>query len=217
MADIKKAKISDKLYDVVSVQDYNKAPDMYITESTAIENNGMLYPLRNTMDISRPGMFHTDPVNFFVHPVEEEREQYDANNIIDFNGNNIKDIIEAQTKLKCAERTILTSIDNLFIPHIDQNDDPEMKALKEAIVCKNIDIDKYANRFGKNFPNDKRILKKDSITMSKLKSVMEALDMKGTLIIEDKDPNVPNPIGKQIIAELTLRGDEEDDSEADDI
>lgn len=213
MAEIKKAKINDKLFDVVSISEYNKNPDMYISDSTAIENDGLLYPIKKTMDNGKPGMFHTDPANFFISPSEEERSLYSSDNIIDFNGESIKDIIIAQTKLKSAERTILTSIDNLFIPHIDQDDEPEMKALKEAIICKNIDIDKYANRFGKNFPNDKRILKKDSITMTKLKSVMEALDMKGTIIIEDKDPNVPNPIGKKIIAELTLRGDEDNESE----
>ena len=78
-----------------------------------------------------------------------------------------------------------------------------MKAMKEAINLKHIDIDKYEPRFGPNFNNDKRLLKKDSITFRKLKDVCEALDMKATLKLEDANPNVPNPIGKKIAIDLT--------------
>ena len=34
------------------------------------------------------------------------------------------------------------------------------------------------------------------------------MDMKITLSIEDKDPNIPNPIGKTISVELTGGGNE---------
>ena len=37
-------------------------------------------------------------------------------------------------------------------------------ASMEAVISKNIDIDKYADRFGDNFPNDKRQFKREDIT-----------------------------------------------------
>ena len=78
-----------------------------------------------------------------------------------------------------------------------------MKALKQAITAKNIDIDKYADRFGENFPNDKRKLKDEKITLFLLKRMAECLDMNVDLIISDKSPNVPNPIGIPIKVSLT--------------
>ena len=113
------------------------------------------------------------------------------------------------------ERTILTTIDNVFAPEIYNNDTPEMKAMKQAILDKHIDLDKYEPRFGPNYNNDKRLLKKSSITFGKLRSICDALDMKVTMTIEDSSPDVPNPIGRSITVDLTdkssltTEGDEE--------
>ena len=76
------------------------------------------------------------------------------------------------------------------------------------IDVQNIDIDKYADRFGENFPNDKRKMKDDKITLFLLKRMAECLDMNVDLIISDKNPNVPNPIGMPIKVSLTGNGDE---------
>ena len=102
-----------------------------------------------------------------------------------------------------AERSILTTIDNVFAPDITENDTPEMKAIKQAILDKHIDLDKYEPRFGPNYNNDKRLLKKNSITFGKLRSICNALDIKASITIEDAGPDVPNPIGRVITAELT--------------
>ena len=78
------------------------------------------------------------------------------------------------------------------------------QAHKAAVInAKNIDIDKYADRFGENFPNDKRKLKDEKITLFLLKRMAECLDMNVDLIISDKSPNVPNPIGIPIKVSLT--------------
>ena len=203
-----KARVENKICDVVGFEEYCKNPDIYPNEYTVIEKDNYLYPIRNSTDI-RPGVYQTNgPFAIFVDPSDSDASKYDKENIINFNDvSSLRDIIEKQNQLRTAERAILTTVDNLFVPPVDQNDAPEMKALKEAICLKQIDIDKYAQRFGRNFNNDKRLLKKDSITMSKLRCTMEALDMKGTLIIEDKSPDVPNPIGKKIVVELTSEGD----------
>ena len=46
-------------------------------------------------------------------------------------------------------------------------------------------------------------MKKPSITFGKLRAMCEALDIKATIIFEDTNPDVPNPIGRVITAELT--------------
>ena len=112
-----------------------------------------------------------------------------------------------QNKLKNAERTILTTPENIFVPVIRDDDSPEMVGLKEAVIAKEIDIDKYQARFGSNYSNDKRLFNDKSITLSKLKTMFKALDMKGTLIIEDLNDDIPNPIGKKIVIDL-LGGDD---------
>ena len=78
-----------------------------------------------------------------------------------------------------------------------------MIAFKQAIIDKHIDLDKYEQRFGVNYNNDKRLLKKDSITFGKLRDMCNALDIKATIEFRDANPNVPNPIGRVITAEIT--------------
>ena len=69
----------------------------------------------------------------------------------------------------------------------------------ENIIEPNIELDGN----GKPMTNyDKRLLKKRNITFGKLRSICKALDMKATITFEDANPNVPNPIGKTITAEL---------------
>lgn len=206
---IKKAKIENKIYDVIGFDEYSSNPDSY-KEYTAIEEDSIVFPIRNKTD-DRPGVYPGEIVSFFKKPIEEEIYLYDSSNIIDFEQTeSLKDIIEQQNKLRTAERSILTTVNNVFEPKIGDNDAPEMIGLKEAVIAKHIDLDKYEQRFGVNFNNDKRLFSKDSITLSKLKTIFDVLDMKATMIIEDKFPDVPNPMGKQIIVELT--GGQEDES-----
>ena len=140
---------------------------------------------------------------------QEQKKELSVDNIIDFNKDNIKDLIESSNLLKDKEREILTSPDNVTMVSIGELDDPEMKALKMAILEKHIDIDKYESRFGSNFNNDKRLLSKSRITITKLKTMCDNLDIKATLILEDASPDVPNPIGKEIRVEL-VRGEDEE-------
>jgi len=78
-------------------------------------------------------------------------------------------------------------------------------------LLKHIDINKYAYRFGDNFNNDRRLFEKDTITLAKMKTIAEALDMDCYIIFEDREPGVPNPIGTQIKAKITNIGEAEDE------
>ena len=77
---------------------------------------------------------------------------------------------------------------------------------------KNIDINKYEQRFGKNFNNDKRLFNNPTISLSKLETIAKALDMKLTLVIEDDNASVPNPMGDKVVIDL-IPGDDIDESE----
>lgn len=206
---VKKAKVDNKIYDVISFSDYATKPEAYVPEFTAIENEGSIYPIRKKTDI-RPGMYPGPIVCKFVRPSDEERDIYSAEHIINFDeAHSLKDIIERQNQLNQTERGILTTIDNVFCPVISEDDTPEMVGLKQAVIAKGIDLDKYEQRFGVNYNNDKRLFNKPSITLTKLKTMFDALDMKATLIIEDKSPDVPNPMGTKIVVELTSDSEED--------
>ena len=79
-------------------------------------------------------------------------DEYSSDNAIDFsNVQNMRELIQKQEEVKRIESEVLSNSDNLFKPIPKENDTPEMKALKEAICMKNIDIDMYADRFLDNF------------------------------------------------------------------
>lgn len=62
-----------------------------------------------------------------------------------------------------------------------------------------------------NFNNDKRLIKKNSITFGKLRNICNALDIRATLTLEDRADDVPNPMGTRIDICLTDGFDQEDD------
>ena len=209
---VKKAKIGDMIYDVVSLDEFNANSEFYRSGPTAVQGgDGYLYPVRSNPNDMRPGFFDEQAMQFFSPPRGQECPIYSDRNIIDFSeASSIKDVIESQTKLASAERAILTTIDNEFIPPVNDDDTPEMSLMKQAITAKHIDIDKYEPRLGSNFNNDKRLIKKSSITFGKLRSICTALDIKATLVMEDNNPDVPNPMKERISVCLTDGFDSED-------
>lgn len=208
---MQKAKIDQKIYDVISIDEFNRNPEVISQDMfTAIRDNNTIYPMRSKTD-TRPGAYFVGYGVQFIEPLETEKQKYSDDQVIDFShAENLKEAMEMQDKLHSAEREILTTVDNVFTPKITESDTPEMKGLKEAVTAKHIDLDKYEQRFGPNYNNDKRLFNRDSITMSKLKMMLSVLDMKGTLIIEDKANDVPNPIGRKIVVDLTENGYDEE-------
>ena len=211
--DFRKQTINGKLYNVVNYNDFNNNRELYDNSQTAIdidiENEKYILPLRSKND-DRPGIYKEGCMFKFVLPVESTRNEYSSENTINFsNCKDIAEIMEKQEILKDEEKEILANPDNIFIPPISGKESPAMLGLKQAIIEKHIDIDKYQDRFGKeNFPNDKRKFKDNDITMFMMNRINKALDIKATLILEDKNPDVPNPIGKRITIDLTGYDDE---------
>lgn len=204
---IKKIIIDDTVYDVIDVETAKHNPSI-VDLNTAIDiGDGYVYPLRNITD-SRPGAYLLSNGQYMEYrgPC---REEYSISRAIDFgNSENIKDLISRQAQLVQQERTILSEVDDVYVAEVTQEDTPHMAALKTAINSKHLDLKKYESRFGSNFNNDIRLLNKHDITMKKLASFAEKLDMTVTLTIEDADSDVPNPIGEKIVANIVSRDGE---------
>ena len=205
---LRKMAINGVMYDVVTEEEYYRNPELYPQFTAVTLGNGYVYPIRRIENRpgarQLPGFYPTNGISFYVHPGDMVANEYSESRMIDFRAaEDMRGYIQTKQRLASAERSILTSIDNVFKPEICENDTPEMVALKQAIIDKNIDLDKYEPRFGPNYNNDKRLLKKPNITFGKLRAMCEALDIKATITFEDANPDVPNPIGRTITAELT--------------
>lgn len=201
----KKIRIGNKIYDVTTLEEYTKNKDAYIPQYTAIEDpdTNLVLPLKNRYETG-PGITVGTGIAYVEEPESENRDEYDYNKIIDFgNTKSIHDMMEKQRVVRSLERDILTSPDNIFMPKIFDDDSPEMKALKSAVLDKHIDLDKYEPRFGSNYNNDKRLFNKNTISLPMLKRVCDALDIEATLILTDKTGDVPNPMGSTIEVKLT--------------
>jgi hypothetical protein len=210
---IKKARVENALYDVISYEEFVKNRKIYskFSNNIAIEENGFILPIRTPTD-TRPGFYfgnsssdNEGPTDTFKFPsTEEEASIYSNANVINFSdAHNFRGVIEAQDKLNKAERSILTTVDNITVPEIYETDTPFMKAIKEAIIQKHVDLDSYSHRFGNNYPNDKRLLKKEDITLQKGIAYANCLDFDIYAIIKDKNSDVANPIGEPIVVKLT--------------
>lgn len=206
---MRKMKIRDALYDVVTYDEFCRNRPLYMRypDSVAVMGgDGFVYPIRNPSSDFRPGMYPIGlGMDWFKPPMSKyEMQDYSQSNIIDFSeSKNFRDVIANQERLNREERSILTTINSLTVPTIQDSDEPAMVALKEAIIAKHIDLDSYDYRFGQsNFPNDKRLLKKDSISLKKLVAYCNALDITATLTLKDANSDVPNPMGKEITYDL---------------
>ena len=212
--DLKTGTIDGKIMDVVSEDKYRSEYETYtnpsLISSTAVEvsdKNGVGYvlPFRGKTD-DKPGIYPDGCIYFIKYPDEQEASQYrsDSVNSVDFSDvNNITDFLDRNKQIRDMETTILTDSDSVFTPPMNQDDSPEMRAFKQAIASKHMDINKYAPRFGDNYLNDKRILKTSSITMNKLVAMSERLDIEVELTLRNASDNVPNPMDKPITVILT--------------
>ena len=203
---IRQTAINDKWYNVISYSDYCSYPDLNKNYSTAVEMNlngtTKILPVRSPSETT-PGIYDKGWYDEIVPPSSEDT-QYNPDNVLDLsNIKNMEDLMQMQDRARDIEKEILTSPDDITVPNISSLDSPEMRAVKEAIIAKHMDINKYSERFGSNFANDKRILKTNAITQKMMKRLLSNIDVKATLILEDTSPDVANPMGKKIEIVIT--------------
>ncbi len=217
--DLKTTNVDGKIVDIISEQEYCDKWRMFadnpsLCAGSAVEiqgNDGVSYvlPIRGKSD-DRPGIYPDGCIYFTRFPEDHDTAQkyrYDCLDIIDFNDvRSVEEFLSKNGQIREMENSVLTDIDSVFTPQIGKNDTPEMRAFKEAIASKHIDISRYAPRFGDNFLNDKRILKTPSITMNKLVSMCKKLDIEAELTLRNASPDVANPMPNEVTVILTGTG-----------
>lgn len=218
------AVVGGKSFNLCSEEQMFKNKNILVNDdSTAVEidqdGEKMVLPIRSygggTLD--KPGVYisSNNPFAFLSYPnTKEEKEVYipPKENIIDFD--NAKDI-QSMIEMKQNEENIMAKYletdmetGETFKPQYRDDDSVETRALKDCIIAKNINIDKYQDRWGKDFSNDKRKIKSNNITTFYiLKRVCNNLDIDVDLTFRDRSPDVPNPMRKTIKVNL-VPGDE---------
>lgn len=190
--------------------------DLLQDDQSAIEiKNGeesIILPIRSDSSKSdKPGVYinEKNPFAFLCYPTtEEEKETYipAKDHIVDWREpNTMQELADLKDQLNKTMNQYLetdTESGNVFRPPLLENDTAEMRALKHCIIAKNIEIDKYAERFGVNFPNDKRKMKDSEITSFLLKRTCTNLDIEVDMVFRDASPDVPNPMGKTVRVNL---------------
>lgn len=212
MAVMNKAFIDGKIYDVIDQKDFGYYP--YYGDALAVNTGNFILPVRLTNQIQKPGIYCNGIQYKCVYPrTQEEAMIYSTVHLAYFvSADTFKDIVAAKEKLAKDEFNHLISNDNIFTPVIDVvNDSALILGLKMAVTEKHCDINRYAEKFGPDFNNDRRKFACKDITAAKYKSIGSNMDIRTTLIIEDMHPGVANPMGKRLI--LTWVGDGEHDEE----
>ena len=199
--------------EVVSDKEFGANPRIYSQGLTAVEFDGLVYPVRQNNN--GPGVYQEGPFNVYIDPPTDEKDNYSSDNIIDFSqATNFKELIIQQQKLVDEEKTILSNVGDLFVPRITDKDTPFMTGLKRAIIAKEIDINSYKTRFGENYNNDRRILSKNSITIDKFETMCDIFDIKATLTLEDKTSDIANPMNQVIVIDIGGHDDGGEENEA---
>ena len=197
------------ILDVVPVEEYSRNPGSYLPKSTAIDfGQDIVLPVINESD-KGPGVVFRPSCPFVKVQIPDGQDCsiYSKSNVIDFtNSRNMEEFMQKQSLLHQLEKDVLSSPDNIFSPVVEVDDSPAMQLLKEAVSQKHIDLDKYEPRFGSNYANDKRLFNKNTISMPMLVRLCNALDIKATLTLEDREGDIANPMGTTMSVEITEQG-----------
>ena len=208
---VTKSAANGQVYDVISYDEYGKNFNMYngrtdVAVSANCRGKDIILPIKGKYSGNpiSPGVYDAGCVDFFNYPDETTIERYVPTNTVHMsNREDIGNLIKSGEIAKRLDEPFITTPDNITNIPIKETDQPEMVALKTALNSKHIDIDKYAGRFGDNYPNDTRQLKLESATLKIIKRFCENCDMDAVLILKDRDKDVPNPMNREIRVSLT--------------
>ena len=206
-----KAFIDGRIYDVF--EQFELGMYQYNGNALALRIGDFVLPIR-VGQVAKPGVYVNGCWYNVVYPnTPEECEMYSISHLAYFeSANTFKDVVAEKEKLEQDEFNHLVNSTNVFAPVVDQvNDKPLMLGLKMAVTEKQCDINRYAEKFGSDFNNDRRKFNGHDITAAKYSSISNNLDIRTTLIIEDMHADVANPMNKRII--LTWVGDGEHDQD----
>lgn len=211
--DIKRTISNGRIYEMVDFDTYGKNPEKYIGRNDVgievedkVHDETLVLPLRDTYSGNpiTPGVYNAGAIDFTVMPDQSNYQKYIPGKTVSLGSKmDAKEIIESGESLSRLDEPFITTPDNITTIPVTSMDEPEMRGLKQAINEKHVDLDKYAGRFGNNFPNDKRQLRNNAVTLNIIKRFCNNMDMDAILIFKDKRKDVPNPIGREIVVSLT--------------
>ena len=202
---MKKIELENKLYSAVTCDEYLNNKDLYNPKSTAIICGDVVLPIRTPCD-KAPGIYYSNNGNTMVSNVIKPKNpaDYSVDKIIDFdNANNISEVIKNNEMLRDLQSDLMVSgkDGNIFYLNISPEDTPEMAALKTAINSKQVDKKAYEQRFTQ-FQNDMRLLKGNSITLSKMIGICNGFDISCILTLRNRR-GAANPMTDEIVVDLT--------------
>ena len=195
-----------RIYNVVESMDFfNEAFDyyMYYGNTLAVHYGVQILPVFWISNIMKqPGIYY-DGLGWQIityDPESDMTEYSDARLARLGDADTFQELLVAKQKLYEDEYNHLVNNDDIFIPHMDQNEDTAlMYAVKAGTAAKKCNINNYAERFGGDFNNDKRKFNGTNITAGKAESILSNLDVRVTLVLQDMRPDVANPIGKALV------------------
>ena len=205
---VSRAVVNGIMYDITSLEDYDPSTAYVNTViTTTYQNKQLALPVKSSgynPNATAPGVYMDGDLAFFVYPNKDNISNYTPKKMITVsNQDSLVELLEKEETIAHLAEPWITAPDNITRLPISDNDNPEMVALKKAINAKEVDFDKYAIRFGQNFPNDKRQLKSNKATLNIIKRFCDKMDMEAVLILRDKNSNVPNPMNTEIQVSLT--------------
>ena len=208
---VSKAAINGNIYDVYTYDEYLEQDDFYNKSAVLVDykDKEILLPIKEeyTCQVT-PGIYSSGCIDICIYPEDGQVDNYVPDKIISINNNDdIKDIYKNQKDINRLMEPWISNPDNVTIFPIHPDDQPEMVGLKSAWNAKNANFDDYGSLFGDNFPNDKRQMKNHSVTLNMIKRFAKNCDMEVEIIFRDKNPDVINPIGKEIHSILTDVGE----------
>lgn len=209
--------IGGKTFNVFDQDQLFKNRDILVEDDQAaieckVEDKVNILPITSETRLDKPGVYISkdSPYAVFKFPkTKEEKELYEPDNdhIVDFsNAENMQNIVDKKQHMDVIMNQYLEAgpeCGNIFKPIITSKDSAAMKGLKQCLIEKHIELDKYAERFGANFPNDKRKLKDTDITLFLLGRMAEKFDLNVDMVFRDANSDVPNPMGKVITVSLS--------------
>lgn len=210
---IKKGVLNGIVYDILTPEEYlayknaNSSLDN-LAVSVQRNNEDIILPVITDKEYSEnivtPGVYPVGPLNVYKMPKDKDIHNFKPSKIIEFSNNDsLEEILDKKEVLSTFTEPWVTATDNTTICPINDDDLPEMIAIKSALNAKHVDFDSYAPRFGANFPNNKRQLKNNTATLKFIKTFCDALDLDVELTIKDKEGKIANPMNKVIHVSLT--------------
>lgn len=205
--------VNGRLTNVISMDEYSKYQDMYSPGSATIEKekDGKKFylPIRSSVE-NEPGVYPIGNAAAITRfPDENDNTYSDTTKLVDFSDSKTtKEIMEKQNQFRDLEYEMLCSPGDVLVAPYLPNDTPMMRAFKEAINAKGIVAANYKERMGPNYSNDIRKVKENDITIKMASRMAKNLDEEIIMIIRDKNPDVANPIGREIIVNITDGGND---------